>query len=191
MASGRHGTRGSLRAERARVASQKTATVALGAGSALVGLHHSAARRASRADELSKLRVGELSIAIGVHAANDSEKLGLAGVVADRAEEGTEVEGVDTSIVVAVDAAVGGERAEVVAGLELALEDVEAAHQVDLLLKDVEESALDVVGERVEAADAERGAVQGDVPEQVVGAREQHLEEAIKNKNNYRLATSS
>ena len=189
MARGRHGTRRGLRAQRASVTRLKeSATVALGTGSALVGLHHGTARRAGGADELSELAIAQLSITIGVDATHDGEKLGLACVVADRAQEGAEVKSVDAAVVVAVDAAVCGERGEVVASLELALEDVESAHQVNLFLEDIEEGTLDVVRERVEAADAERGTVQSDVPEQVVSAWKQHLEEAIQNKNNFRLA---
>ena len=98
-------------------------------------------------------------VTVGVDSANDGKELGLAGVVADGSEEGAKVEGVDPTVVVAVNAAVGGEGAEVVADLELALQDVQTTLQVDLLLEDVEQGALDVVGKAVEAANAEGGSV--------------------------------
>ena len=99
--------------------------------------------------------------------------------MATGSEEGAEVEGVDSSVVVAVDAAVGSERREIVADLKLSLEDIESAHQIDLLLEDVEDGTLNVVGEGVEATNAEGWAVKGDVSQEVVSAGKEHLEEAI------------
>ena len=176
---GAHGTRGRGRAQRARSsAGEEAATVTLSRSGTLGSIHGSAARRAGRADELSEFGVRKLSITIGVHAADDSKKLSLAGVVADGPEEGAEVEGIDASIVVSVDAAVGGEGGEIVANLKLALQNVKATHEVDLLLEDVEEGALDVVGKRVEATDTVGGSVQGDIPQKVVRAGQEHLQEA-------------
>ena len=182
MSGGREGTWGGSWAEWARVASlEQSAAVALSRGgslSALSLLKDGAAGRVGGAHELSELGVAELGVTVGVDAAHDGQELGLAGIVAHGSQEGAEVEGVDSSIVVAVDAAVSGERREVVADLELALEDVEASLQVDLLLEDVEEGALDVVGQTVEAADAEGWAIESDVPQKVVRAGQQHLQEA-------------
>ena len=98
--------------------------------------------------------------------------------MADGSEEGAKVESVDSAIVVAVNAAVGSKGAEVVAGLKLALQDVKTALQVDLLLEDIEQGALNVVGKAVEAAHAEGRSVQSDVSEQVVRAGKEHLQEA-------------
>ena len=55
--------------------------------------------------------------------------------------------------------------------------DIEAALEVDLLLDHVEERALNVASEAIEAANAASGAVDSNVPEQVVLAGEEHLEE--------------
>jgi hypothetical protein len=90
--------------------------------------------------------------------------------VTSGAKECAKVEGLDTAIVVAVDATVGRKGAEVETHLELTLEDVKTAHKVDLLLKDVEQGALDVVRKRVETTDVARRAVQSHVPQEVVSA---------------------
>jgi len=68
-------------------------------------------------DELCKLRVRKISVTVGVHASHDSEELGLGGVVATRSEEGTQVECIDPAVIVAVNAAVGGEGRVVVPDL--------------------------------------------------------------------------
>lgn len=102
--------------------------------------------------------------------------------MADRPEEGSKVESVDAAIVVTINAAVGGKSGEIVADLELALEGVKATHQVDLLLEDVGEGTLDVEGECVEAANAERVPVQGDVSQDVISAGKEHLKEAEQEK---------
>ena len=184
MSGGRESAGRSGRAQRRGVASsQKSASVSLGRGSSLDSLgllDEGTAGRVSRSDELGELRVGKLGVTVSVNASHDSKELGLGSVVAARSQEGTKVEGVDSSIVVAVNAAVGGKGREVVPDLELALEDVKTAHEVDLLLEDVEDGALDVVGEAVEATNAEGGTVQSDVAEKVVSARQKHLQEAIE-----------
>mmetsp|Transcript_15028 Transcript_15028/g.18995 ORF Transcript_15028/g.18995 Transcript_15028/m.18995 type:complete len:542 (-) Transcript_15028:51-1676(-) len=175
---------GGLGAQGARVARlEESATVSLRGGGTLARLHHATAGRAGGADELSELRVGELGVTVGVDAAHDSEKLSLAGVVADRAEEGTEVEGVDPAVVVAVNATVGGKGREVVADLDLTLQDVEAAHKVNLFLEDVKKGAFDVVRERVEAAHTQGGSVESDVSHQVVRAGKQHLQEVLEGES--------
>jgi hypothetical protein len=136
-----------------------------------------AGRGAGAAHEVGELGVAETSITISVHAADDGKELALTGVVAGRAEERAEVVGVDTTIVVLIDGAVSGKSGVVVAALELTLEDIEAALEVDLLLDHVEERALNVASEAIEAANAASGAVDSNVPEQVVLAGEEHLEE--------------
>lgn len=136
--------------------------------------------RVSRTDVVGELSVGQTCVSISVNATHDGEELSLAGVVTALAKESTHVEGVNATVIVAVDAAVGSERAEVVAGLEFTLEDVETAHKVNLLLEDVEESALDVVRKRVEATNMTRWAVQSLVPQVVVRAGEHHLQETKK-----------
>ena len=176
---GAHGARGRSRAQRARSpAGEEAATVTLSRSGTLGSIHGSAAWRAGRADELSEFSVRKLSITIGVDAADDRKKLSLAGVVADGPEERAEVEGIDASIVVSVDAAIGGKRREIVADFELALQNVKTTHEVDLLLENVKEGALDVVRKRIEATDTVRGPVQGDIPQKVVSAGQEHLQEA-------------
>jgi len=181
-ASGRGG--GSKRARGTVGAFHQSASVALSGGGTLGSFKSSTARDtwAGRADVLGELRVAELGITVGVHAADDSEKLGLAGVVATVTEEGSEVESVDSSVVVTIDAAVSGEGREVVSHLELTLEDVKTTGEVDFLLEDVEEGSLDIVRERVETANAEGRSVKSDVSQEVVSAGEEHLEEAIAKK---------
>ena len=163
--------------------SHESASVSLGRGGSLSSLSlflEGTAGRVGRSDELRELRVGKLGVTVSVDTSHDSEELGLGGVVAAGSEEGTKVEGVDSSVVVAVDASVGGKGREVVPDLELALEDVKAAHEVNLLLEDVEDSALNIVRKAIEAANTEGGTVQGDVAEEVVSARQEHLQEAIR-----------
>ena len=109
--------------------------------------------------ELSKLGVGQTGVTIGVDSTDDGEELGLGGVVATGSEEGAEVEGVNAAVVVSVDASVGGEGGEVVSDLKVSLEDVESSLEVDLLLDDLNEVSLDVVWERVEAANSEGWSV--------------------------------
>lgn len=98
-------------------------------------------------------------------------------------KESSHVEGVDATIVVAVDAAVGSERAKVEAGLELTLEDIETTHKINLLLEDVEEGTLDVVWERVVTTDEARWAIQGLVSQEVVSAGQEHLQEILEGES--------
>jgi hypothetical protein len=147
----------------------------LGAGHRFSG--GSTSRGVRGANEVGELGIAETSITISVHAANDGEELALARVVTARAEEWSKVVGINATIVVFVDGAVGSQGRVVVAGLELTLEDIKTALEVDLLLDNVEESGLDVTSQVVKSTDAASGAVDCDVPEQVVLAREEHLEE--------------
>ncbi len=175
----RKGTRRGAGAKGAGVAALKqSASVPFGGGGSLAHLKAGSGGRVGRADELSELGVRQLGITVSVDASHNGEQLSLAGVVANVSEEGAKVEGVDPSIVVAVDAAVGSKGREVVANLNLTLQDVKTAHQVDFLLEDIEEGALDIVGQAIEAADTVRGTVEGDVSEQVVRAGQKHLKEA-------------
>ena len=102
--------------------------------------------------ELRELSVAQSCIAIRVNSADDGEELTLSGVVAAAAEEGAQIEGVDTSIVVLVDRSVGSVGREIVADFEITLEDVQSSLEVDFLLEDVKEGQLDVAGEAVVAA---------------------------------------
>lgn len=179
MSGGREGTRRSAGAEGAGVAAlEQSASVPFGGGGSLAHLKAGSGGRVGGADELGELGVRQLGITVGVNTSHDGKQLSLAGVVANVSEEGAKVESVDPSIVVAVDAAVGSKGREVVANLNLTLQDVKAAHQVDLLLEDVEKGALNIVGQAVEAADTVRRAVEGDVSEQIVRAGQKHLKEA-------------
>ena len=58
-------------------------------------------------------------------------------------EEAAQIEGIDSPIVVFVDGPKGSERREVVAELKRRLQDIKAALEVDFLLKDVSQGALD------------------------------------------------
>jgi len=98
------------------------------------------------------------------------------------AEEGSEVESVDSSVVVTIDTAVSSKGREVVSGLEFALEEIKSTGEVDFLLEDVEDGSLDIVRERVEAANAEGRSVESDVSQEVVSAGKEHLKEAIAKK---------
>ncbi len=179
MSGGREGTRRGAGAEGAGVAAfEQSASVPFSGGGSLAHLKAGSGGRVGGADELGELRVRQLGITVGVNASNDSKQLSLASVVANVSKEGAKVESIDPSIVVAIDAAVGGEGRKVVANLNLALQDVKTTHQVDLLLENVEEGALDIVRQAIEAADTVRGAVEGDVSEQVVRAGQKHLKEA-------------
>ena len=182
MSGGREGASGGGGAERAlTTAFEQSSAVAFGRGSTLGSLsllHHGAARWVGRSDELAELGVGELSVAISVNTSNDSQELGLAGVVTTGPQEGSEVECVDSTIVVLVNTTIGRQRGVVVAHLKLTLKDVKTTLQVDLLLKDVHHSPLDIEGEAVEATDAVRRSIECDIPQQVVRAGKQHLQEA-------------
>ena len=68
-------------------------------------------------DELCKFRVRKICVTVGVHASHNSEELGLGGVVATRSEECTQIECVDPAVIVAVNAAVGGEGGVVIPDL--------------------------------------------------------------------------
>ena len=103
------------------------------------------------------------------------------------AEEGSEVESVDSSVVVTIDTAVSSKGREVVSGLEFALEEIKSAGKVDFLLEDVEDGSLDIVRERVEAANAEGRSVKSDVSQEVVSAGKEHLKEAIAKKYMMRI----
>lgn len=98
------------------------------------------------------------------------------------AEEGSEVESVDSSVVVTIDTAVSSKGREVVSGLEFALEEIKSTGEVDFLLEDVEDGSLDIVRERVEAANAEGRSVESDVSQEVVSAGKEHLEEVLERK---------
>ena len=103
------------------------------------------------------------------------------------AEEGSEVESVDSSVVVTIDTAVSSKGREVVSGLEFALEEIKSTGEVDFLLEDVEDGSLDIVRERVEAANAEGRSVKSDVSQEVVSAGKEHLKEAIAKKYMMRI----
>lgn len=97
--------------------------------------------------------------------------------MAAASEEGAKVKGADAAIVVLVYRSVGGVGSEVVAALELTLQDVKSALEVDFLLEDVAESALNVERQAVVATNVARWAVKGDVAEQVVFAGQKELQE--------------
>ena len=102
-------------------------------------------------------------------------------------QESAEVEGVDSTIVVAVNATVASQGRVVESDLEVASQGIQASHKINLLLEDVAEGALDVIGETIVAADESRGAIKSDVTEQVVRAGQQHLQEAVQLKGKQEL----
>ena len=111
-----------------------------------------------------------MGITVGVHAAYDGQKLDFTGEVSTVSQPSTQVKGVDPAVVVPINAAVGGKARVVIADLKFALQDVEAALQVDLLLENVKDGSLDVIGQAIEATNTEGGTIQSDITEQVVGA---------------------
>ena len=111
-----------------------------------------------------------MSVTIGVDASHDSEKLSLGGIVATVSKECSQVQSVDSSIIVAIDGTIGSEGRVVISHFELTLQDVETTHQVDLFLEDIGDGALDIQGKAVKAANTMGWAVKGDVSEEVVSA---------------------
>ena len=95
-------------------------------------------------------------------------------------QESAEVEGVNSTIVVAVNATVASQGRVVESDLEVASQGIQASHKINFLLEDVAEGALDVIGETIVAADESRRAIKSDVTEQVVRAGQQHLQEAVQ-----------
>lgn len=98
------------------------------------------------------------------------------------AEEGSEVESINASIVVLVNGAESRESRVVIADFEVMLEGIKTTLQVNFLLDNVEERVLNVVREGVEATNTVRGAVEGHIAEEVVLARQEHLQVTIKKK---------
>ena len=68
-------------------------------------------------------------------------------------QESAEVESVDSSIIVAVNATVASQGRVVEADLEVTSQGIQSSHKINLLLKDVAEGALDVIGETIIATD--------------------------------------
>ena len=68
-------------------------------------------------------------------------------------QESAEVESVDSAIIVAVNATVASQGRVVESDLEVTSQSIQASHKIDLLLKDVAEGALDVIGETIIATD--------------------------------------
>lgn len=134
--------------------------------------------------ELRELGVAEGSVTVGVNSADDGQKLTLGGIVTTASEERAEVQGADATVVVLIDRSVRGIGREVVAALEVTLEDVKSALEADFLLENVKESLLNVKGQAVVAANVPRRAVEGDVAQQVVFAGQKELEEPKERVNN-------
>ena len=68
-------------------------------------------------------------------------------------QESAEVESVDSTIIVAVNATVASQGRVVESDLEVASQGIQASHKINLLLEDVAEGALDVIGETIKATD--------------------------------------
>ena len=68
-------------------------------------------------------------------------------------QESAEVEGVDSTIIVAVNATVASQGRVVESDLEVTSQGIQSSHKINLLLKDVTEGALDVIGETIKATD--------------------------------------
>ena len=64
-------------------------------------------------------------------------------------QESAEVESVDSTIIVAVNATVASQGRVVESDLEVTSQSIQASHKIDLLLEDVAKGALDVIGETI------------------------------------------
>ena len=68
-------------------------------------------------------------------------------------QESAEVESVDSTIIVAVNATVASQGRVVESDLEVTSQGIQSSHKINLLLEDVAECALDVIGETIKATD--------------------------------------
>lgn len=143
-------------------------------------LKHNAWMRVRGPQEFRKFRIAQSGITVSVDSADDGQQLALGGVVAARSQEGAQIQGGDTSVVILVDGSESGVGRVVVATLEVTLEDVQSALEFDFLLKDVEQSKLDVTGQAIVFANIPGWAVKCDVSQQVVLARQEQLKEPRK-----------
>ena len=85
--------------------------------------------------------------------------------------------GVNATIVVFVNGTESGKDRVVVTHFEITLEDIKASLKVNFLFENVEQGMLDIAGKGVEATNTLSRAVNSDVTEKVVFAREEHLQE--------------
>jgi hypothetical protein len=131
-----------------------------------------------RSDKVSKLAIGELAVTVGVDAADDLNELRVKSVYALALEEGRKVTVRDEARVVTVDRAEGLVHGVIAPVLKVALHAFELTLESQLLLDDLDYSALDLTRQRVKAADSHRGSVQGHRPKTVILARQEHLQEA-------------
>ena len=68
-------------------------------------------------------------------------------------QESAEVESVDSTIIVAVNATVASQGRVVESDLEVTSQGIQSSHKINLLLEDVAKGALDVIGETIKATD--------------------------------------
>ena len=95
-------------------------------------------------------------------------------------EEASQVVGVNTARVVSVDGPECCKWSVVKSEFKAALQGVQSTLQVDLLLNDFAEATLDVKWQAVVATHVVGTAVKSDVPQVVVSAWENELQEATK-----------
>lgn len=133
-----------------------------------------------RSDKVSKLAIGELAVTVGVDAADDLNELRVKSVYALALEEGRKVTVRDEARVVTVDRAEGLVHGVIAPVLKVALHAFELTLESQLLLDDLDYSALDLTRQRVKAADSHRGSVQGHRPKTVILARQEHLQEVLE-----------
>ena len=136
-----------------------------------------------RTEELGPLSEVDGGITISVDSSHDGEELALGSPVALVSEESAEVDGRDKTAVVSVDGAEGRDGSVIEAELEVSLEAFDSSGEVDFLLEDGNDSVLDVDGQAVETADANRRSIDGDVAENVVLAGEHDLDELLEGES--------
>ena len=91
-------------------------------------------------------------------------------------QEGAQVVGVNSSVVVSIDGPVSSKGGEVVPDFEVSLASVESPLKVNFSLNDLNEGHLDVSGKVLVSADSVGGSVECDVSEEVVFAGKDHLQ---------------
>jgi len=108
--------------------------------------------------------------------------------VAVLSEEGTNVDGVDSTTVVSVDGSEGSEGRVVVLELHVSLEALESSLKVDLLLDDRGQGEFDVSRKVVVSSNSHGIPVEGNISKVVVLARKNHLDELLVGESSVSVA---
>ena len=128
-------------------------------------------------EKVSELFVTQTRIAISVHTADHCEDLRLDKVVAEGAEKLLQVAYIDTALLVAVDRAESCEGRVVGARLEPLNQCIHASDEVNLVLNELDQAHLHLVGECVEPANARVRPLLHLAAHEVVVAGQDHLDE--------------